>query len=81
MINKEKLQQALIIVYNNDVLVPKIDYDWGTFKVEYTYCDLHYCVMLPRIDIENSNITLEQITHAMKSHIVAQIEDCEYYDH
>lgn len=75
MINKEKLQQALIIVYSNDVLVPKINYDWGTFEVVYTYNDMHYGVMLPIIDIENSYMTLEQISHDVKSHVVSQIED------
>lgn len=88
MINKEKLQQALIIVYNNDVLVPEINYDWGTFAVRYTYDDMHYGVMLSILDIEQSYLTLEKIAHDVKSHVVVQIEDeiykqigGVYYDH
>ena len=66
------LQRALTFVYNDELLEPKVTYDFGRFSVTYKYGDINIGIELPLIKLEFLNLTLEQLALDIKKQVISQ---------
>ena len=63
------LQQALIVVYEDDVIKPNIRYIHDTFMITYKYNNYNVGLNLSMLELERLNLTLEQFVLNIKNHI------------
>lgn len=66
------LQRALTFVYNDELLEPKITYDFDRFRLIYKYGDINIGIELPLIELRGLNLTLEQLALDIKKQIISQ---------
>lgn len=66
------LQRALTFVYNDELLEPKVTYDFGRFSIIYKYGDINIGIELPLIKLEYLNLTLEQLALDTKKQVISQ---------
>lgn len=66
------LQRALTFVYNDELLEPKVTYDFGVFSVIYKYGDINIGIELPLIKLGTLNLTLEQFALNIKKQVISQ---------
>nr|DAI38810.1 MAG TPA: hypothetical protein [Caudoviricetes sp.]DAJ18421.1 MAG TPA: hypothetical protein [Podoviridae sp. ctVfK3] len=66
------LQRALTFVYNDELLEPKVTYDFGGFSIIYKYGDINIGIELPLIKLELLNLTLEQLALDIKKQVISQ---------
>lgn len=66
------LQRALTFVYNDELLEPKVTYDFGIFRVIYKYGNINIGIEIPLIKLEFLNLTLEQFALDTKKQVISQ---------
>lgn len=66
------LQRALTFVYNDELLEPKITYDFDRFRLIYKYGDINIGIELPLIELRGLNLTLEQLSLDIKKRVISQ---------
>lgn len=66
------LQRALTFVYNDELLEPKITYDFDRFRLIYKYGDINIGIELPLIELRGLNLTLEQLALDIKKQVISQ---------
>lgn len=66
------LQRALTFVYNDELLEPKITYDFDRFRLIYKYGDINIGIELPLIELRGLNLTLEQLSLDIKKQVISQ---------
>ena len=66
------LQRALTFVYNDELLEPKVTYDFDIFRIIYKYGDINIGIELPLIKLKLLNLTLEQFALDTKKQVISQ---------
>nr|DAQ08916.1 MAG TPA: hypothetical protein [Caudoviricetes sp.] len=66
------LQRALAFVYNDDLLEPKVTYDFDRFRLIYKYGNINIGIELPLIELRGLNLTLEQLALDIKKQVISQ---------
>ena len=66
------LQRALTFVYNDELLEPKITYDFDRFMLIYKYGNINIGIELPLIELSSLNLTLEQLSLDIKKRVISQ---------
>ena len=66
------LQRALTFVYNDELLEPKVTYDFCRFSIIYKYGDINIGIELPLIEFKCLNLTLEQLALDIKKRVISQ---------
>ena len=66
------LQRALTFVYNDELLEPKVTYDFDRFSIIYKYGDINIGIELPLIKLEYLNLKLEQLALDIKKQVISQ---------
>ena len=66
------LQRALTFVYEDDLLEPKVDFDFGRLRVVYKKNNINIGIEIPMIELEYAKLTLEQFALDTKKHVISQ---------
>lgn len=66
------LQRALTFVYNDELLEPKVTYDFDRFRLIYKYGNINIGIELPLIELRGLNLTLEQLALDVKERVISQ---------
>lgn len=66
------LQRALTFVYEDDLFEPKIDFDFGRFKIVYKKNKMNICIEISMIELEYAELTLEQFALDIKKRVISQ---------
>jgi hypothetical protein len=66
------LQRSLTFVYNDELLEPKITYDFDRFRLIYKYGNINIGIELPLIELRGLNLTLEQLSLDIKKRVISQ---------
>lgn len=66
------LQRALTFVYNDDLLEPKVTYDFDRFRLIYKYGNINIGIELPLIELKSLNLTLEQLALDIKKRVISK---------
>ena len=68
------LQRALTLVHGDDLLEPKVEYNFGVYIITYKYGDIGVGIELPQFELEHTNLTLEQIAEETKERVISQYQ-------
>lgn len=66
------LQRALTFVYEDNLLEPKIDFDFGRFRVVYKKNDINIGIEISMIELKCAKLTLEQFALDIKQRVISQ---------
>lgn len=66
------LQHALTFVYDDDLLEPKVTYDWGRFSIIYKKHCINIGIELSLNELGHLNLTLEQLALDIKKKVISQ---------
>ena len=66
------LQRALTFVYEDDLLEPKIDFDFGRFRVVYKKNNINIGIEISMIELKSAKLTLEQLALDIKKRVISQ---------
>lgn len=66
------LQRALTFAYEDDLFEPKIDFDFGRFKIVYKKNKMNICIEISMIELEYAELTLEQFALDIKKRVISQ---------
>lgn len=66
------LQRALTFVYEDDLFEPKIDFDFGRFKILYKKNEINICIEISTIELKYAKFTLEQFALHTKKHVISR---------
>lgn len=66
------LQRALTFTYEDDLLEPKVDFDFGRFRVVYKKNNINIGIEISMIQLEYVKLTLEQFALDTKKHVISQ---------
>lgn len=66
------LQRALTFVYEDDLLEPKVDFDFGRFKIHYKKNKLNICMEISMIELEYVKLTLEEFALNAKRYVISE---------
>lgn len=66
------LQRALTFVYEDDLLEPKIDFDFGRFRAVYKKNNINIGIEISMIELKSAKLTLEQLSLDIKKRVISQ---------
>ena len=71
----ETLQRALTFVFMDDVLEPKIRFEFSEFYVTYKAYGVGVCIGFSLMELDELNLTLEQFALDVKQRVVSQFRN------
>ncbi|WP_314932094.1 hypothetical protein [Veillonella parvula] len=66
------LQRALTFVYEDNLLEPKIDFDFGRFRAIYKKNNINIGIEISMIELKCAKLTLEQFALDIKQRVISQ---------
>nr|DAT63004.1 MAG TPA: hypothetical protein [Caudoviricetes sp.] len=66
------LQRALIFTYEDDLLEPKVDFDFGRFRIVYKKNNINIGIEISMIELKCAKLTLEQFALDIKKRVISQ---------
>nr|DAY08231.1 MAG TPA: hypothetical protein [Caudoviricetes sp.] len=66
------LQRALTFTYEDDLLEPKVDFDFGRFRIVYKKNNINIGIEISMIELKCAKLTLEQFALDIKKRVISQ---------
>ena len=66
------LQRALTFAYEDDLLEPKVDFDFGRFRVVYKKNNINIGIEISMLELKSAKLTLEQFALDIKQRVISQ---------
>ena len=66
------LQRALTFAYEDDLLEPKVDFDFGRFRIVYKKNNINIGIEISMIELKCAKLTLEQFALDIKQRVISQ---------
>lgn len=66
------LKRALTFAYEDDLLEPNVDFDFGRFRVVYKKNNINIGIEVSMIELKSAKLTLEQFALDIKKRVISQ---------